>query len=285
MSEYDWFYLTFTAQIILLSVFIPTTALSRMKFVIAHYPRITYPKLYPYSDDEYKKGQNTFKFANAVIVTLGVLFLISQITGNISLNLKALGLVSPVYFLLQLVPFMLLEHSDKSSLKAMRLLNDNNKRSASFNRRSVFDYIKPSMIWLALGLIAATIIIDVYLFNLVGAQSGAYPEQPWLRALVLIITNLGLAFVVYINLYGKKLNPLQDDNDRELQISKVVKSITYISMGMSLYFIVQSFVNHFGAEHYQAAITSFYCCVIGYFSAGAPFAKSNIDNNNFEVYK
>jgi len=279
MNEYTLFYITFALQVAILSIYFPVKIMAKIRSMLEAHPPEQYPKLYPLSEDTYVKSQRRFEVFNILVVVLGLAVILwiefysKRSVGNI------LDEISIFFFLVQLVPMALLELSEKSNYKIMRAINKTKKKVAALKPRSIFDFASKSLFAFTLGLMLASFIIDFIL----NGTSGW--EEALQRTITIIITNLLLFILMWCNVYSKKLNPHQDDADRLNHISIAVKSLLYISMGMSVYLIVKQVTKQDNLDFIQPALSSLYCLAIGVMCIGTRINSFNANNENFEVYR
>lgn len=285
MSDYIIFYLFFAAQVALLSIYFPYLMLKRMRKIYTDYPPSEYPKLYPSGKAELSRAHHIFEAANILVVFLAIAMIVwIELFTDPSIE-RVLDELSVIFFVVQLGPMVILEISAKSELKAMRLLNKNRKRSAELQPRKVTDFASVKLITLTISMIILSIIVDILVNQHIHQFQFSWDNSTVHRSIVMIVTNALLATVGYFNIYSKKLDPHQDTNDRNHQIGLAIRSLFYVSIGMSIFFMVKEGTDDLGIDHLQPAMTALYCTLIGFFSIGSRVISIKLKDINFDVYK
>ncbi len=279
------FYLTFLSQIFLISYYFPAKVLGRMNYVLKTYPPSKYPKLYPKPLEYYMIGRWGFKLATRIIFVLGfaillaVIFLVDHSTfsddGYISEFWPAL------YGVIQFAPLMVLDFTEFSQFRLMRKANTVTKRTAALRPRRLFDFVSPMLVAMAALLYVTVILFDLYVHDFIFDWS-----DDWLqRAAVITATNLFLGGAGVWHLYARKQNPHQTLNDRNKQIGVALKSLFYVSMAMSVFFIAAVADDVIDMHFLDATLMSFYFQAITFLSLGHALRKLRLEDINFDVYK
>ena len=279
------FYIVFLSQIFLISYYIPRKILERMQHVLTTYPPSEYPKLYPLPSDQYETGQAKFRFWNRIAIAIGfltlflIMFVIDHSTfaddGYIS-EMFPLG-----YGMIQFLPLMMLEFSEFSHLKLMRKMNANPKRKADLRRRRLRDVVSPKLLGFTLLIMAACIFYDFYVHNFVFS----WGHDSVQRTITLLITNAFFVAVGSWQLYGQKLDPHQAPSDRMLRAGASVKSMFYVSIAMSVFFITVAADDVYDMDFLDAILLSAYFQVIALLSIGSILRSVRPDDIDFDVYK
>lgn len=285
MLENSTFYGFFLAQLLIISIYLPRRVYVRMNEVIARFPPNEYPKLYPGSAAGMQAQSLKFMRYNMIILVLGLLIL--SIIGFWDMNNPGnINEMLPVGFmLLQMTPMIMLEMSERQTFQAMKAADVRTKRMSDLTPRRLFDFVSPVLVLLALVAIIFSVAIDVYLNQHIETYALGVGHGTFMRTLVLILCNVLFAVIVYHNMYGKKLDPYQDNKDRMLTIEATIKSLLYMSIAMSIYFSIREGTDDMGIDHLQAAMMSLYCTVIAFMSIGARLNTLKIKRINFDVYK
>ena len=284
MSANILFYFVFLSQILLISFYIPGKILGRMKSVLEMYPPSNYPKLYPKSVEYYKIGQWGFKVVNRLILLLSfiVLFLIAFVVDHASFADD--GYISEAwpagYGMIQFLPLIALEFLEFSQFRLMRKANSGTTRKAELRRR-LFDFVSPTVVGVAAFLYLAAILFDLYVHDFI-FQWGHDTIQ---RAMVMTATNGFLAAMGAWHLYGRKLDPHQAFDDRAKQITAILKSMLYVSMAISVFFMMAAADDVFAMDFLDAPLLSLYFQVIVFVSVGHVLRTLRVEEMNFEVYK
>ncbi len=279
------FYIVFLSQIFLISYYFPAKLLARMRSVLETYPPSEYPKLYVKPIEYYKIGQGAFKLVNRFIFLLGfvILFLIVFVVDQSTFADD--GYVSEVwplaYGMIQFLPLMALEFLEFSQFKMMRKANSGTTRKAMLRRRRLFDFVSPKLVGLAALFFLAAIYFDLYVHDFVFQWS----HDTIQRAMVLTGTNIFLASLAAWHLYGRKLDPHQALDDRAKQITAIVKSMLFVSMALSVYFMTAAADDVFNLDFLDASLLSLYFQIIIFASLGHTLRSLKLEDIDFEVYK
>jgi len=289
MNMQQWsnnlFYLVFLGQIFLISYYFPKKLLGRMRYVLDNYPPSAYPKLYPRPVEHYKIAHWSFKVINRSIVILGFVILFAVMFLVDHSTFADDGFISEAwpagYGLIQFLPLMVLEFSEFGHLKLMRKTNSTSIRKADMHRRGLFDLVPPTLLVLTVLLYFGTIVLDLYVHDFVVA----WDHDTVQRAIVLTGTNLLLAAVGAWNLFGRKQDPYQSSEDRSRRISANIKSMLYVSMAMSIYFMTVVADDAHSLDFIDATLLSAYFQVIAFLSIGPSLRSARLEDINFDVYK
>ncbi|MDX1455270.1 MAG: hypothetical protein R3217_07445 [Gammaproteobacteria bacterium] len=263
----------FLAQILLISWYVPAKILKRMDYVMTHYPRSEYPKLYPRSEEFYRLGQMLFRNANRIIFLLGFAFLyLALTTGRETIP----DVIPGGYFILQFVPLMAMELWECNNFKLMRQSNTSTKRTAELRRRDLFRYVSP---WLVVSAALAFVMaISAELFM---------PGQVFEWDKVIVLT-LGCGFLMGIaafNLYGRKLNPHQSAGERARFISIAVHSMFYLVIAICAYFTFKSVEDALDLQNIDAISMSVYMQLVAFLSIGVVLRSTDPEDIDFSVYR
>ncbi|NQZ07431.1 MAG: hypothetical protein HRT35_09755 [Algicola sp.] len=281
MQDNILFYLVFLCQLILVSYYLPSKILARMRHVVTHYPPSEYPKLYPQDVGCYKKSHRRYQLLNHFLLLVGLLL----IAGDVWRSHTYGGGVNesfPVMFgMVQFMPMMWLELSEFGQMKLMRKVNANTQRKAELSRRRLFDHVSPALIFAVVALFFATIVLDLYWndFKLV------WGGDTVVRAFTLFVCNGLFVLIVRFNLHGKKLNPHQSYEDRSRQVEMVSRTLAYLSLVMSLFFIYTAAGDVYELKAYEHVMMSVYFQIIALISIGNIIWGQPLEKLNFDVYK
>jgi len=264
---------------------VPRKILGRMKFVLDSYPPTQYPKLYPKPVEFYKKGQRRFRMLSRAIFLLGIVILLALVFVIDHANFADDGFISEIwpaaYGMIQFMPLMFLEFSEFSQFKQMRKANQNTTRKAELRQRRLTGFVSPAIVGLAVLLYVASILLDLYLHDFVIQ----WDHDTTQRAIVLTVTNLILAGLGVWHLHGRKLDPHQAFGDRAKQISANLKSLFFISMAMSIYFMTAAIDDVYDLDFISATLLSVYFQVIAFVSIGHMLRSMRLEDIDFEVYR
>jgi hypothetical protein len=256
-----------------------------MKAVLEMYPASQYPKLYPKPVEYYEQGQRRFKLVNRAILLLGFVILLAIMFVVDHGSFADDGFISEVwpaaYGMIQFLPLMYLELSEFNQFKLMRNANSDTTRKAELRRRHLTGFVSPMVVGLAIFLYVASIVFDLYVHDFV-IQLDHDTTQ---RAIVLTVTNLFLAAFGAWHLYGRKLDPHQAFGDRAKQISANLKSLLYVSMVLSIYFMTVAADDVYDLDFLDASLLSLYFQAIAFLSIGHMLRSLRLEDIDFEVYK
>ena len=281
MSENILFYFVFLSQIFLISFYYPREILNRSNSVINKYPPDLYPRLYIKSLDVYKTKQRSFKIVNQLIMITGILIIVEIVVWDYS-SVGYIDQVIPlIYFVIQILPLVILEYSGFAYFKLMRKSDTRTTRKAQLNPRRLYNFISPTILGFALFLIIACILIFYSMH-----QFQFHPSNDtFIITVTLILSNALYAGIIYWNIYGKKINPYQATKDRLNQIEVTVKSLVFMSIAASLFLILNGIVENNNLDYLESALMSMYLQLIIFIGLGTILRNLRIENIDFEVYK
>ncbi|WP_019027391.1 hypothetical protein [Colwellia piezophila] len=279
MQDNILFYLVFLSQLILISYYLPSKVLARMRHVISRYPPSEYPKLYPQDVGCYKKSHRRFQLFNHFWLLIGVLIIAADAWWSHTYG-GGVGKAFPVFFgMFQFMPMLWLELSEFGQFKLMRKSNTNTKRTAELSRRRLFDHVSPALVFSVVGLFFATIVLDLYWHDF------TWGGDTLVRAVTLSLVNMLYMLIVRFNLHGKKLNPHQSYEDRSRQVETVSRTLAYLSIVISLFFIYTAAGDAYDLKAYEHVIFSAYFQLIALISIGNIIWGQPLESLNFDVYK
>lgn len=279
------FYIAFAGQIYLLSYYFPNQMIARVQYVLTNYPAETYPKLYPRPFEQYRLALLAFKFVTRCVLLIGVAILVSIMFVVDHSTFADDGYISeawPAGFgILQFLPLVFVEFSEFSNFKQMRKLASGPRRTADLRRRTLTELVSPWLIFAAIAMIVGTVLIDLWI-NDFAVTWGHDTAQ---RAITLLVGNSLFAAIIAWNVYGQKLDPHQSADDRIKKISIAVKSLLYMSMAMSAFFVMTAAEDLYSLDHLDALLMTLYFQGIALLSLGYNLRNMRLDDTDFEVYK
>ena len=270
-------YMVFIVQVGFISLYMPLNIKNKIKKMINEYPPEQYPKLYPVSVDAIKMGLTIFNGFNWVVFMMGVWIVIygaySQSSEMLNVDSSA---VLMGFFLLQWLPYLILEVTSFKYLKLMRLANTQSLRKANLTPRRFFDYFRT---------IDKVILVSSHvLFILVIEYFNQHPFDGfggYENLMVLIFMDVFVSSILAWNVYGKNKNPHASIGDRNKQVEKMVKMMM-MSIGLVVLFAsVQLIMSATGIRHLLDLFLAVYFILISIVS----FQAYSIDKVDFEVYK
>lgn len=276
------FYAAFIGQIILLSMYYPSKLYARLKYIQDNFPPDQYPKLYPVHKPEAAAWQlnnqlRHYKLFNAITLLVGIGLIITALVIGYDPMINDVEIIVVAYAMLQYLPVLMLEWSECKQLRFMRLANQSGKRVSTLEPRGLFDFVSKSLVLVALALIVANNVFDVFFVA----------EQD---SLITKLLSKNLAHIVFIaviimNLYGRKRNPHQSHQDRMNQIGVVIKSCVWISIAASVFFLSNAIIDELKAAYLDPVLMSVYFQICGALGMGMMLRSAPIEKMDFEVYK
>ncbi|MFC1492845.1 hypothetical protein ACFL6O_02720 [candidate division KSB1 bacterium] len=246
-----------------------------MKFMSEKYPPAVYPKLYPKGIEYFRKAWRNYKNMNLFILLAGLL-LIAVLIGYPQSGEWDAGNIVFVCFMIQFIPVMLLEIGSFKYYKLMRITDPRSTRKAELRPRRLFDFVSPKLVGMAALVYIAFIVFVIYIRQF---------EYPWFGGYGNIagVTGINIFFAVIImwNMYGKKIDPYQADEDRKRQIGLVVKQTVFVSIAATMFIAIDIVLAVLDLRNLQPLVMSLYFQLI----AVAALQSLRIDTINFEVYK
>jgi len=227
MREHMIFHIVFLSQILLGSYYLPRLLLAHKKSIFEKYPPNEYPKLYPRPLEWYGKLHRNYRILSYGILLAGLVLL------AVLLNTPRSGAwdqsIATWYYLLQLVPQIMLEIMWSKELKLMRELNPNTTRTAQLRPRRFTDYVSPTHL---------TVVASVYFtFALFVFYINQF-DFPWfggyLNIVIITVMNLFFASMIVWRMHGKRKNPHESAQDRERSIVILAKLLVFISIAVTI---------------------------------------------------
>ena len=212
-------------QIVVMTVVYPSRLLKRLRELNTRYPHEQFPQLYPPGTTAAERRMVTlYRGLNAVVAVAGLalLYELFAYTRQPDWDDDRVKALVTAFFFLQIVPSAVFFLTAAKYFKQWRNWFQVQRRTATFARRRLFDFVSPFLVFLT--LLCYPLLIGLVL----------YTEQDRFDALVIIgvITLLYamFGFGVYASLYGKK-NPLQTHEDRMRAMEISVKGCVYSGLG------------------------------------------------------
>ena len=281
MLDNTVFYIVFIIQILLLSYYIPSRFIKRINQVMIKYPESEYPKLYPQGIDYNKSRKDWFSWMNRIILALGFvsvwLFYMWAEANDGEIN----QMFPWAYFMLQMLPLMLLEQSGFRQIREMREADIRKKRKADLTPRNFFDFVSPRLFGSA---VMAYLLLVIFLF-VIHDFDFSLGGKPVLMSLIVLAGNVFFAAMIAFILHGKTSDPYQDMHDRRLKIKHGIKPMMYISIAVSIYCAVQAGISQYDWDFLEPILMSIYCQLITVMSVGTQLNNVRVEDLNFDVYK
>ncbi len=232
MIEVYGFLAVFTLQLLAMSVLQPVRLSRYIRLKSASLPAERLAQLYPGVDLDLARERflTRYRAVNTAIAVLGLLVLgwLFTYMRRPDWNDDPVILLSAAYFMLQLAPILFVSWVGFKFNKELRHSALEGKRKATLQRRGLFDYISPFMVFLAVAGYFLFVGFVLYVqqepfpgYGLIGVLTLAYALQ---------------AHVIYRNLYGKKSNPFETHAGRVHAIGLTVKTTVYGCIICTLFF-------------------------------------------------
>jgi FtsH-binding integral membrane protein len=230
------FVAVFTVQILAMSLLHPAwfTRFIRLKME-RYYPDERFAQLYP--GDQRTRVERflaVYRAANTGIAVLGLALLggLFSYMQRVDWDDGPVETLAAVYFMVQVSPLCLVAWvGARSNKKARERLSPEVKRTASLQRRGLFDFVSPFLVFLA--------VLGYFLF----AAFVMYIEQHPFPGFAGALVNIGIVTLVYAliasltytRLYGRKSSPLETHSDRLRTTGVTVKVGVYTCIGVVVF--------------------------------------------------
>jgi hypothetical protein len=273
--------LVLISQVWLLSYFYPKQVVKRINFVLNNCPENDYPKLYPVPSERIKAIKLVYQALNylLIIIGAGLILYFTYMVPDYTKHINILDDLPLLFGIVQFMPLFILELLGYKHLKLMRQQNMQTSRKAELQPRLLFNFISPFHLILAVLTYISFIIYELFLCNFVLNFDAA------IKIGTVSLTNIMFIAIGMANLYGKKRDPYQSNNERNKQTKFVLQSLLFISIFMTIYLMIHSWVNLYELNYLEVLINSIYFQVIALFSIGALLGRNKIEEMNFDVYK
>ncbi len=281
MPDNILFYVVFLSQIFLISFYFPKKIQGRVKHVFKTYPPEEYPKLYPKPLEHYRKGLGIYRTLNQIILGIGLIVMFSIAWWDFSRGGNIIQEIPFVYWMLQILPILIMEISGFAYFKLMRKADQRTTRKADLQPRRLFDFISP----ITIGLAVFSNIVCLLFFNSLEPFQFNFSNDTLIILLSLSLSNFLYIIIIFWNLYGKKLDPHQASKDRIHQIKVTIKSLVYMSIGAAIFLMITKGINVFDLDHWEPTLMSIFLQFTILIGLGSMLRNIRIENLDFEVYK
>jgi hypothetical protein len=223
MIEAYAFLAMFTVQILAMSVLYPAWFIRYVRAQTTSCPAERFAQLYPGVDLGRAREHflTLYRALNTGIAVLGLLPLgwLFSYMRRPDWDDGPVEVVVTVYFAVQVLPLLLVALLGVMSSKVLKRSLPEGKRKALLQRRGLFDFVSPSVVLLA--------VLGYFLFAafVIYIQQDPFPGFAGLINIGVITLIYALnAFVVYMMLYGRKINPFETHAGRLHTIGLTVKT-------------------------------------------------------------
>ena len=232
MIETYGFLAVFTAQVLAMSVLYPARFSRYVREQANSLPAERLAQLYPGVDLKLSTERflTRYRAVNMGIAVLGLLLLVGLFNYMRRLDWKNESVIalSAAYFMMQMLPLMFVTWIGfRLNKKHKRSLLEG-KRKATLQRRGLFDFISPFIVFLAVSSYLLVVAFVMFFqrkpfpgFGLIGVLTLTYASQ---------------IFIVYRTLYGKKANPFETHAGHLHNIGLAVRTIVYGCILCSAFF-------------------------------------------------
>jgi hypothetical protein len=282
MIEAYAFLVAFAAQILAATVLYPAALIKYVRGWARDFGSERFEQLYPGVD--YARWVERFvtgyRAANIVIAVLGLLLLgwFFALIQHADWTEKVSGKAA-LYFFVQMSPLALTAlYAVVRYRKILFQPSQETKRRATLQRRGLFDFVPPSVVYLAVLsyflFVAYSIWLDLYVYDntslsrhclkAIGSVTGVYALN---------------AFVIYKHLYGRK-NPLVTHEGRVHTISVTVKGGVYGSIAVAWFLSIFGTLGQPGLQEWRPfALIAFFVATthLCFLSVTAPRRKPEAD--------
>ncbi len=281
MPDNILFYFVFLSQILLISFYYPRKMLNRIGVVLETYPPSKYPRLYTKSIEYHQKAQRNYKIINQIILVVGFILIFAVGYWDYSSDGNIAELFPWGYFMVQMLLLILMEVYGFAYFRLMRKADLRTSRKAELHPRRLFGFISPIIVAVAIFLYIACILFYYYIHQFQFQMS----NDTFVISIALTASNILFAGIIFWNLYGKKLDPYQASKDRIRQMGVTVKSLVFMSIGMSIFLMIVEGIDEFDLDYLEPSIMSLYLQFTVLIGLGAALRTLRIENINFDVYK
>jgi hypothetical protein len=232
MIEVYGFLLVFTVQLLAMSVMYPAMLNRYVRAQATRIPRERLARLFPGVDFPLatERFLTRHRAANSALAVLGLLLLawFFVYMRRPGWHEDPVVILSAGYFTLQYAPILFVSWLGFRWTKAHKQSLLDGKRTATLERRGLFDFISPFAVILAVLSYAGCVAFILYM------QVEAFPG--WALIALLTIVYLAQTHVIYRALYGKKSNPFETHAARVHRIGVAARVSVYGCILVAVFF-------------------------------------------------
>jgi hypothetical protein len=232
MIETYGFLAVFTAQVLAMSVLYPARFSRYVRVQANSLPAERLAKLFPGVDLKLSTDRflTRYRAVNIGIAVLGLLLLglLFNYMRRLDWNDGPVIALSAAYFMIQMLPLLFVTWLGFRLSKVHKPSLLEGKRKATLQRRGLFDFISPFVVFLA--------VLSYFLFVAFVMYFQREPFPGFALIGVLTLTYASQTFVVYRTLYGKKSNPFETHAGHLHKIGLAVKTNVYGCIVCSVFF-------------------------------------------------
>lgn len=258
MTHTSYLYLVFLIQIGVISAVIPRLINNRVNNMQKAHPPAQYPKLYPMPQSRMQQNLKQFMAFNAVVLLLGLAILAHAYwtRQNELLAWDTQGTLN-VYFLLQLVPFMLLGIKGMKYHQLMRQIDRSSRRTAALQPRKLTDYVSVSLLLLTAISALIMVLTIVYMHY--------HPFQGFAGLWNLLYMgglNLFFFVIIFFQIRGKKSDPHQSNHDRSAQIRLTTQVLVIGCIFANLFMVSNMWLSFWQLHGWKDVVQSVYFTLV-----------------------
>lgn len=280
MIEAYAFLAAFTVQMLVMSVLLPAWFIRYVRVQAASIPAERLAQLYPgvdlgHAQDRFLAQYRALTTGIAVLGLLQLGWLFSYMRRP-NWDEGTVSVLVTVYFLAAyLLPLVLFAWVGVRFNKEHKRSLPEGKRTAILQRRGLFDFVSPFIVFLA--------VLSYFLFAafVIYIQQHPFPGFAGLINLGALTLVYALnAFVVYMTLYGKKRNPFETHAGRLHTIGLTVKSSVYSCIVIVVYLSLNFSLRLLDLKRWEPfALSIFFviCALVASMGFAAPLRKPEVD--------
>jgi hypothetical protein len=231
MIEAYAFLAVFTVQILAMSVLYPTRFIRNIRVRATRFPAERFAQLFPGVDrtQSVERFATLYRAGNTGIAVLGLLLLgwLFNYMRRPDWDDGPVEALVGVYFMMQAAPLLFVAWI---GVRYRHLLKPEGKRTAVLQRRGLFDFISPFIVFLA--------VVSYFLFAAFVISIEQHPFAGFRGYLTIGCVTLVYAVnacVVYMMLYGRNRSPFETHAGRLHTIGLTVKSSVYSCIVIVVY--------------------------------------------------
>lgn len=269
-----FFSLAFLSQIVLISVWLPMRVNALLRHQLETWPIESYPRLYPKPVAYYERALLHFRLINGAIFLAG-LFL--WIVFSVDETNDDYGGVAWGFFMLQSLPFVMLEIFTFRTWKLMRDADTRSMRKAELRPRQLADVVSAMQLGITASAFIVFSLFIIYVDQFAYSWFGGYTN--------IAILGAGYAFlsgIVLWELYGRKKDPYQDENDRISRLRELIRHFVFVAVAVTVYGMVTISLQVLELNQFRQLAFSIYCQLLAIASFYTVFRHRD---TNFEVYR
>ena len=258
-----------TIQILVGSVLTPALIIRRAQPMVPSLPTERFAELFPgvNRDRSAERFAIRYRALNTAIAVLGLLslgWLFNHMRRPDWTEGKVVGLLT-LYLFVQVLPLAFMGWKAARSMKALKSSLADGKRKAVLQRRGLFDFVSPFVVFLAVFSYVLLAALVLYV------RQHPFPGFGGLTNLAIITLVWAFyAFLVYGCLYGRNRTPMATHAIRLHTIGVLVKTFVYTCIGVTVF---TSLVLTLGLLHLRRwdlfAVSGFFVICLSFTAIGS----------------